>query len=118
MLPMRYLCSLIAGAAVSLGLLVVASDLTTPAVAVMAEDPHVFAVFDQPESRQAHAFAAEAYHDGLRLPGGAYAECPPPAAVVYRQVYWRSTEGWWTRGPVRRVVSWPFRKILGRARCR
>lgn len=119
MVPMRYLCSLTAGAAVSLGLLIVASDLTTPAAAVTADDPLVFAVFAQSQGSQ--PLVAQAFDDGVQLPGGAYAERPavakPAAVVVTRTIYYRSSETWWTRGPVRRVVSWPFRRILGR-RCR
>ena len=123
MLSIRYLCSLIAGAAVSLGLLVVASDLTTPAEAVTADDPMVFAVFGQAgQSMPASPAMAQVWDDGVQLPGGAYAERPavakPAAVVVTRTIYYRSSDTWWTRGPVRRVVSWPFRRILGRARCR
>jgi hypothetical protein len=31
-------------------------------------------------------------------------------AVLHRPLCWRSRHGgWWTRGPLRRFVSWPFR---------
>lgn len=119
-MQLKYLCSLIAGAVISLGLLTVSKDLASPAVAD-ADTGAVFSVFDQGLKS---TLVAQVYDDGQQLPGGAYVS--PPAAevntatpaktvIVYRTTYQRS--GWWTRGPIRRVISWPIRRWIAR-RCR
>ena len=56
------------------------------------------------ESPHADPVAAEAYDDGVRCPPGAYVERP--------RRHYRS--GWWMRGPIRRIISWPFRRLFCR----
>lgn len=118
---LRYLCSLIVGAAISLGLLTVSKDLASPAVAD-ADTGAVFSVFDQPLKS---TLVAQVYDDGRQLPGGAYVSPPADKAttatptktvVVYRTTSY-GRNGWWTRGPIRRVISWPIRRLIAR-RCR
>lgn len=121
----KYLCSLIAGAAISLALLLVASDLTAPAAAVPITEPDdVFAVFGPLPAAPLIA-AAEPYDDGIVLPaGGAFVTCPtvetlkPAVSHQHRLVYRARDSTWWTRGPVRRIVSWPIRAVIARRRCR
>lgn len=120
-MQLKYLCSLIAGAVISLGLLTVSKDLASPAVAD-ADSSAVFSVFDQGLKS---TLVAQVYDDGRQLPGGAYVSPPADKAItatpartviVYRNTsYGRS--GWWTRGPIRRVISWPIRRLIAR-RCR
>lgn len=116
MLTTKYVASLIAGAVISLGLLTVSKDLVTPATAlpISDADPNVFSVFDLPA---AESISAARYDDGRQLPGGAYLSEPAAAAgtvTIRRTICVQHSDGWWTRGPVRRVVSWPVRKIIGR----
>lgn len=120
-MQLKYLCSLIAGAVISLALLTVSKDLASPAVAD-ADSSAVFSVFDQGLKS---TLVAQVYDDGQKLPGGAYVSPPATKAttstatktvVVYRSTCYQRS-GWWTRGPIRRVISWPIRRLVAR-RCR
>lgn len=113
----RYIASLIAGGAISLGLLVTVADLVVPAAATTADaapiDAAPFDVFASPQVD----LTAQVYDDGCQLPGGAYLEAPTPqpsTAAAPRPR--RNGSTWWTAGPTRRVVSFPFR-LLRRIRC-
>lgn len=117
-MTLKYIASLIAGAALSLALLTCAKDLTSNADAQIA-DPNVFSVFQSPERTH---LVATVFDDGKLLQAGAHflkpehAQPLQPRVTVYRTVYYQRA-GWWTRGPIRRLVSWPWRRLAAR-RCR
>jgi hypothetical protein len=119
MISVKYLCALLAGMVLALGAFSVGVETATPLVA--DDDP--FAVFAG-GTMAAQAVEPQRFDDGLRLAGGAFMECPPvqtvsvvvakPRVVVSRPAMAKERT-WWTRGPVRRVISYPVRALCGRA---
>ena len=125
-----YLLSLIAGAAISLALLLTVKDLAGPASAA-PDDP--FELFAEAQTANTvspavagHVGAPGRDDAGIALAGGAYLHPPTirtqPQRVTTRVTYYRYTRqrvGWWGRGPLRRLVSAPFRaRRVVRVRCR
>jgi len=113
-LSIRYLCALLAGVAIAAAAFSVGVEVVAPVAA--DEDP--FAVFAGGQLL-AESQIPERFDDGLTLAGGAFVTCPEPvpiAVTLDRSVQHRPAagNGWWTRGPVRRVVSFPVRCLIGK----
>lgn len=127
MISLKYTCALLAG----MVLAVMAFSAGVETVSPLAADDDPFAVFADQAAAAADLAEVQRFDDGLKLAGGAFVECPqqpvPRSVVVDRtQVRVRPVcvtrtiticrSGWWTRGPVRRVISFPVRALIGARR--
>lgn len=117
MISLKYTCALLAGMVLSL--LAFSAGVDTAPKLAADDDP--FVVFGASQITISDAETPQRFDDGLRLAGGAFVTCPDPQprSVVVTRTTVRVTpvcvtrSGWWTRGPVRRVISFPVRAVIG-----
>lgn len=102
----KWIATIVTGGSASLLWVVLSSAVQSPEPP--PETPQVVHGDDftliESETPHADPVAAEAYNDGVHCPPGAHVERP----------HRHRGGGWWMRGPIRRVVSFPFRWLFCR----
>lgn len=107
-------------AAIAVAVDAVAADPTETIVAEDLGADEGFAVIATwtPQSNEVIYTGPKRYDDGVVYPPGCYVPpssdtkptaVKPTCKIVRYRYYCRRGNGWWMRGPVRRLVSWPFR---------
>ena len=65
-------------------------------------------------AQAADAADARVYDDGVTVVAGATLHAPCESCEPYCRHRQNVRSGWWVRGPVRRFVSWPIRRLFCR----
>lgn len=65
-------------------------------------------------AQSAEVADAHVYDDGVVVVAGATLHAPCESCQPYCRPQENVRSGWWVRGPVRRFVSWPIRRLFCR----
>lgn len=113
MKTIKFAAAILSGCGIS-GWTILAVIASAVEAASQTPEPHQPITPPAEYAQSADVGDAQVYDDGVTIVAGATLHAPCESCEPYCRPRVNGRSGWWVRGPVRRFVSWPIRRLFCR----
>lgn len=113
MKTIKFVAAILSGCGIS-GWTILAVIASAVEAASPSPDPYPVTTPPAEHAQAAEVGDAQVYDDGVTVVAGATLHAPCESCEQYCRPQENGRSGWWVRGPVRRFVSWPIRRLFCR----